>query len=664
MAEIRERLEYSERLTGRKEFTIGKRIYFLMAAVLPACMAAAQPPATQPGTRSVAASQGADAQAEVPWGKEVDGLVCRLIVPKDVLVGEPIPVTIEVKNVSGRKRYFVDLGRACNLNTASTNEYSKVNYGVLAIRDPKGAGKTGIAGSWPWAAVPEAFKPIEPGEIRRAVIDLHGLIAGFGLARVPGEYRLGFKFTSPKPEKVVTMNYMQFVQGKGLVTVNTYSNEPTKEQVAGAWVGAIEASAALRVGDLAPKNLTIHEWGVFSAFNDAKYANADLKAEWESMPTFFYRQFPTPHLKLELGGFVKKPIIYFHSDRPKLNVSVKVSFSQGAPVVWWPCASLLDNGGPGTTTSAPLGSLEWCGVLNHETTVSGPVKPVDLRVGLALPKGHEVAAGSTRTIEDTWLKQARIDGPAMFTVDAGFPHMGSAARRVFESERFLYYDGLAPAPDLIRSEDVTVDSVTVQNSAKFAIANLILVDCRDAKAVRFARVEKIEAGGKLKVALKEVPADWPAGIARTFGQDLRAAGLFDTEADSVLAIWKKGLFDRPGITAIYLLPQSEYDRMLPLTVFPPPGKVVRVGIVLHGQLELTPAILAARVRELLAAMDSDDYRLRDKATKALADLGPSAFPAIRKTLEGKLNPEVKTRLEKILEQDVANYLKPAPGPRK
>ena len=40
-----------------------------------------------------------------PWGKEVDGLSCRLIVPAEVTHGQPIRATIEIRNNSKRTRY-------------------------------------------------------------------------------------------------------------------------------------------------------------------------------------------------------------------------------------------------------------------------------------------------------------------------------------------------------------------------------------------------------------------------------------------------------------------------------------------------------------------------------------------------------------------------------
>ncbi len=598
-----------------------------------------------------------DANAEAPWGKEADGLACRIIVPKEGAIGLSVPIIVEIKNVSDRTRYIKDLG--IGRPWSPFPGLGDFDYATMTIADSRGAGST-LRPFGKWAVVPESIKPIAPGETKR--------FATGNIFTAAGEYRLKFTFSSPKPAKVVlytTPAYRKNASGHWeQYDQYTYSGEPTQEQLAGAWTSTVESSAAIRVHDLTPGNLTVHEWGVFSTFNDAKYANADLAAEWASLPEFFYRQFPAPRLKKTwrhlMPAIVHKPIVYFYTDQPKVDIKVKVSFSQGAPFVWWPAASLPVQGGEAAApdkSPAISGTLEWSGVLTDDPAAT-PVRAERFNgrsTVTALPPG---------TPQNAWLDQARIKGPAMITTDAGPKDVNVQAwTELFDSERFLYYDGLAPAPDCIRSEEAAADSVTVRNSAKFAIANLMLVDRRDSKAVRFARVEKIDAGDKLKVALKDVPSDWPDSISKTFRQNLRDAGLFDNEAKSVLAIWEKGLFDRPGITAIYLLPQSEYDRMLPLTVAPKPGKVVRVGIVIHSQLELTPAIIAARVKELVAKMDDDKSSVRDKASRDLADLGPVAFPAIDQTLKGQVSPEARVRLEDILKKfNPANYLgKPPDG---
>src|SRR3954466_7495621 len=82
-------------------------------------------------------------------------------------------------------------------------------------------------------------------------------------------------------------------------------------------------------------DLVVHEWGVFTVFNDVKYANANRKAEWGRLPDAFYRQFPAEGWK-GAPGAGDKPIVYFYTDRPALNVEVGVKFAGGgAPVVWW-----------------------------------------------------------------------------------------------------------------------------------------------------------------------------------------------------------------------------------------------------------------------------------------------------------------------------------------
>src|SRR6516162_2768788 len=85
-------------------------------------------------------------------------------------------------------------------------------------------------------------------------------------------------------------------------------------------------------------DLVVHEWGVFTVLNDAKYANANRKEEWGSLPTFFYRQFPKERLRWMPSAW-DKPLIYFYAKSESMHLRVKVTFTEGAPVVWWPAAA-------------------------------------------------------------------------------------------------------------------------------------------------------------------------------------------------------------------------------------------------------------------------------------------------------------------------------------
>ena len=128
-----------------------------------------------------------------------------------------------------------------------------------------------------------------------------------------------------------------------------------------------------------PEDLTVHEWGVFTVFSDVKYANVDHKQEWASLPADFYRQFPTRRLVWQPAMW-KKPIVYFYTKQPSLEIDVKVKFTEGAPVVWWPaCASPIDDGMAGGRMGLPgaaregkiFNKLRWSGWLGDVIPLGG-----------------------------------------------------------------------------------------------------------------------------------------------------------------------------------------------------------------------------------------------------------------------------------------------------
>jgi hypothetical protein len=84
-------------------------------------------------------------------------------------------------------------------------------------------------------------------------------------------------------------------------------------------------------------------------------------------------------------------------------------------------------------------------------------------------------------------------------------------------------------------------------------------------------------------------ANWPAAGVQEERRAMGDAGLFGSEADALLAIWRKRFFESDGLTVFHLLPAAEYDRMLALSILPaPPTAPVRVGIALHPRMRLSP----------------------------------------------------------------------------
>jgi len=56
----------------------------------------------------------------------------------------------------------------------------------------------------------------------------------------------------------------------------------------------------------------------------------------------------------------------------------------------------------------------------------------------------------------------------------------------------------------------------------------------------------------------------------------------------------------------------------------------------------------AKLQQLIADLNSDTFRIREKAVKELQDLGHAAVPALRKALDEKPSPEMTGRIEKLL----------------
>jgi hypothetical protein len=57
-----------------------------------------------------------------------------------------------------------------------------------------------------------------------------------------------------------------------------------------------------------------------------------------------------------------------------------------------------------------------------------------------------------------------------------------------------------------------------------------------------------------------------------------------------------------------------------------------------------------RVAKLIADLDSDDFAVRDQASKDLRNLSRLIVPALRKAVESKQSPETTRRLEELLDE--------------
>jgi hypothetical protein len=386
------------------------------------------------------------------------------------------------------------------------------------------------------------------------------------------------------------------------------------------------------------------------------------------LPDEFYRQFPNHRLRWQPAEW-DKPIVYFYTRQPSLQVSATVRFREGAPVVWWPaCASPIDDNrnparGKARPGAAAVGqtfqTLRWNGWLGYVPPNVHVFEPPSGN-NWTRPQSFDFGAATPE-----WITQARLPDAAPITVSGSKIRRGAPWTTTRpETERFLYYDGMVPAPDYLRCVAVTADTLTVRNTGSFPVPQLFVVDRRaerTAKGPAFAcRTEAIPPGAEVAIPLK--PLERPADLAASVRQALIDAGMFGPEADSILKIWSKDLLEAEGMTAFFLLPQKEYDAMLPLELTPKPAKPpVRVGIVHHPRFEVGPQ-LRERVARLLKELDSTEFEVRERAHRDLAAMGPWAVGALREALANKPSLETAKRLEALLQDaDASVWLKETTG---
>jgi len=395
--------------------------------------------------------------------------------------------------------------------------------------------------------------------------------------------------------------------------------------ILGALIG-IAATVLLQASDPAllaadtpvQKGLAVHEWGVFSAYNDLELANADMRAEWDGLPKFVYGQVDSRKIPV-YNGPVRAPVIYFHAPQAT-NLNVRVDFPKGRPAVWWPATVVQGGGLRGIEDHQPPNSLVW--QVQLKAVNAAQVTP------LTLPKGHWMEALRAVQADDVLINQ---------------PYAGGT-----QKERFIYYDGLIPAPKGLTIK-VVRQNVALLSQAKDPVHDVTVIDLRNAGKIRVARLDKMEPGAEVKevVFTEGDQTKWPSEPVAMLVKQLQSAGLHEDEARSLATVWRKDFFETEGVSVFYRLPQEVHEKALPLTVTPRPEKVVRTLLMHHPHCEPE---LGERVLALVKQLDAQKFEDRLDAHQRLQKLGRAAFIHLVRARNSKPTLEVSRRLDKLLEE--------------
>lgn len=289
--------------------------------------------------------------------------------------------------------------------------------------------------------------------------------------------------------------------------------------------------------DMPAAPLRVHEWGVWRLRAGQVDHLAELARE---NPPFVHRANRaaapalTPRPRFDPQLVADKPVVFVYADT-EMDVDLMVEFASGGePWFYYPTATA------GITDPPARRTVRW--QARASLPSAAPRTPL-----ASVQPGH------------FWNALRAVGASPLCPT-------GST-----ESERFLFYDGPTTFPRV-------VDVVASGSGARVRRA------MRDAQG---EQVWVVDAAGFVRADVPQSAqrAAGNRGTVQQLERQLRAAlvarGLSDAEATALLDTWRGDLFRRAERRAIWFLPRRAYDAMLPITVYPPPLEIVRVGVVIQ-----------------------------------------------------------------------------------
>lgn len=366
----------------------------------------------------------------------------------------------------------------------------------------------------------------------------------------------------------------------------------------------------------ANNRLVVHEWGTFTSIAGKN----GVALEWKplngtsDLPSFVY----------EVGGLavgtglrhvercikcnyeavvrMETPVIYFYADR-EASVSVRVDFFKGKITEWYPQARGVYVPGPNDERNPS--TLDW----GRITVLPGAEEnfPVETKPSHYYPARETDAAP---------LRVCGVKGE--------------------QREKFLFYRGVGTfdQPLTVKLDD---GNVVAKNTSTESIPQFILFENR---------------GGGIGYQVRssfdrEIILDRPAlgqtqeSLERDLEAMLVAQGLYEKEALAMIKTWRDSWFEE-GLRVFYIVPRTVTDSILPLTIEPQPSELTRV---LVGRIEI---ITPEMEKEIELSLSDSSRDLKDVAEEITRKHGRFAEPVLKAVLEKTSDPELRTRIQRII----------------
>ncbi len=353
--------------------------------------------------------------------------------------------------------------------------------------------------------------------------------------------------------------------------------------------------------------LEAHEWGTFTSLVGSNgVTQSGMHHEDEALPSFVHgfgetlstlpQPVPPPPDRpcrskacfseafITANPVTQKmetPVIYFYSDRLQ-NVEVNVKFPEGVVTETFPAPIL---------TSPTRKDLVHLG--NGDTTFKVDVLPRTAGMLPVVPSGNIYS--HARNVESNVVRSGG------------------------EEEKFIFYRGLGrfqPAFSIgSKNGDV---SLYAKPSARPQAAFLVDVNSEGHGQLMnvMAKFQGDQAGvvsAALIRKLQDHTGSVPTKNVKS-GEQARSelvnalviAGLNLDEALAMIKTWEHGYLKVPGLRLIYILPRTEADQILPLTISPTPEKVERVFV---GRIEILTDTQELKIlNDILTARNNFDVK--------------------------------------------------------
>lgn len=364
---------------------------------------------------------------------------------------------------------------------------------------------------------------------------------------------------------------------------------------------AVDKSVAA-VAPSADNKLIMHEWGTFTSFSGSNGVQLDFRPLInEDLPDFVFdrrMQARVPNLtkgRIRAQIRMETPVTYFYTDEER-TIRAKVDFPNGLLTEFYPPVVAMSppyDSAKDYSRAFDNSSLDWGEIdLIPASKLVPSVKDERTRTWL-----HRIIQQRVTPTEGSYnhYYYARETDSAYVHLrhspSPDLPEFGSD-----HLEKFLFYRGVGKFEQPLRAVIATDDVIRVTNTGDQPIRSLFRVTVAN-KAIEFSTIAEVPAGSSAEFPKMATPIQLP-DLQQKVVEALVAEKLYPKEAAAMVKTWADSWFAEEGTRIFYMVPREATDKLLPLTISPPPDESVRV---LVGRVEVMSPTMEKQLTEVVQA---------------------------------------------------------------